>query len=140
MEDSLYSSLGRKTQRSLFSKAPEKLNSLKEILDQPATLITKDEVLKSLVKELKRLLLYEDIDSLIEGIFLTEHFLEEIAHYVQDKNFPLFEDFYKNLSPIVLRTIQESMKEGKIKSSSVLEALRVAVEEELYYWQEELFQ
>ena len=101
------------------------------------------EIVESFCVEIKRILATGDLSELIEGIFALENTLEALAsdpRYEGDE-LPHLGDFYQHLSPLLLRLVVESQREGGDEESilqSWPEALRVSLEEEVYLWQEKI--
>ncbi len=91
--------------------------------------------------DLKNCLEHESLESLLEDFFRLETHLNSLAELEQDVATEALSEFYHYLSPVFLRVLKESI-DGQVKGEMImsrcLEALRVALEEELYLWQEKL--
>ncbi len=113
--------------------------TLEELLDHDFVEV---KYLKALCSHFHVILDSSSLRILIEGIF----HLESVLLKLKDKN-PTNEiiedlsDFYKSLSPILLRIIWEQSS-AEVDSGTLLDglvaSLRVALEEELFYWHERL--
>ena len=91
--------------------------------------------------DLKNCLEQETLENLLEDFFKLESHLNSLAEIEQEIATEALSEFYHYLSPVFLRVLKESI-DGQVKGEMImsrcLEALRVALEEELYLWQEKL--
>lgn len=81
------------------------------------------------LEKLKKLLTLEDLGEIIDELLE----LEEL---------PSQKDFFQHLSPLLLRATRENLKSSgsrELLLKGWKEALRVAIEEEVYIWQEKSF-
>jgi len=105
-------------------------------------LLEKGEVLKAFCNSLKNLLDITDLKSLISGLFEIEYTLNSIKENgAIESDMPCFAGFYNSLSPILLRAVLEHDLDNEDSGTLIkgwLEALRIALEEELYVWQEKI--
>lgn len=96
---------------------------------------------RAYVNSLKVCLEQEDLSSLLKEFFRMEKVLKEIEENI-DVEINALCEFYQYLSPILLRVLQESFELTEKSEQSLkercLEAVRVALEEEFYLWQEKL--
>ncbi len=84
---------------------------------------------------LKSVLELEAVSEMIEELFSIECQLEQLKENKLFQKFFLMDDFYRNMAPILLRSILENCSKTKLgdgSADSVKEALRVAIEEEIY--------
>ncbi len=116
--------------------ADEKV-SLEDLINQQGIALTQGQIISAFCNDLKGLLQFDDINMLIQEIFAVEHRLGVINEVEDDMELPELGDFYQNLSPILLRALLESDGQQIIKGWK--EAIRIAIEEELYCWKEKLF-
>jgi len=130
MDNMIYSNLGKKNRYCNYLQRGD-------VLDTDGNFDSKTNmVIKSFCERLKKLLEVDDIYELIDEIFNMQHddFNVEGLYF--------FSIFHKELSPILLRTIidNKDSKDNFFKTNNqLIEAIRVALEEELYYWQEKMF-
>jgi hypothetical protein len=136
MERSVYSNLGLKINRTFREKRDDKIFTLKDFLEHKFTIHSKEELKKIFAHELKGVLQKENLFDLINGFFELEadlhHTLDLIDFEVNNYN---FDDFYKNLSPVLMRSILENSQapeSAPLILKSIKESLRIALEEELY--------
>lgn len=136
MEGSVYSNLGLKKNRTFQENRDNKLFTLKDILDRKVFINSPSELKQIFVNDLKNVLQKENVFTLIENFFQLEHDL----HLAQDQfdfdNSPLnFEEFYKNLSPILMRALLENANQANNAENllkAIKESIRIALEEELH--------
>lgn len=136
MEGSVYSNLGLKMNRTFREKREEDIFTFKDFLEHKFTISTKEELRKTFARELKMVLQKESIFDLISGFFELEadlyHVLELIEFEIKEYN---FDEFYKNLSPVLMRSLLENAQfpeNASLILKSIKESLRIALEEELY--------
>jgi hypothetical protein len=131
--DQLYSNMRIKQVKSSHFAA-QSLN-FEELFKTDPQLVTGPQVVDAFVLELKSLLTIEDLSKLIEKIFSLQTTLEKLSHFVpNDIMVPNLDEFYKLLSPILMRSLQEHMldQNSQILMNSWKNAIRIAIEEELY--------
>jgi hypothetical protein len=131
--DQLYSNMRIKQVKS-SNFAVQSFN-FEELFKADPQLVTGAQVVDAFVLELKSLLTIEDLSKLIEKIFSLQTILEKLSHFVpNDIAVPKLDDFYKLLSPILMRSLQEHMldQNSQILMDSWKNAIRIAIEEELY--------
>jgi len=136
MEGSVYSNLGLKMNRTFREKRDEDVFTLKDFLEHKFTISTKEELKKTFARELKVILQKENLFDLINGFFELETDLHHVLDLVEfEVNDFSFDEFYKNLSPVLMRSILENAQSPDNASQilkSIKESLRIALEEELY--------
>ena len=136
MEGSTYSNLGLKMNRTFREKRDEDVFTFKDYLDHKFVIQTKNELKNVFSRELKVVLQKENIFDLINSFFDLEanlfHVLDLIEFEFNDFS---FDEFYKNLSPLIMRSLLENIKDQDNAPQilkSIKESLRIALEEELY--------
>lgn len=135
-----YGDLPYKLRKMELMSFQEELTLL-DVINKEDILISIDEVIKAFCSSLYEVLNESDIRSIIQKLFKIEGQLHKI-HYMsefQDREdyLPNFSNFYRNLSPILLRSLWEGMgmdSPSEQVSRSWKEALRVSIEEEIFYW------
>jgi hypothetical protein len=136
MEGSVYSNLGLKMNRTFREKRDEDVFSLKDFLEHKFTIQSKEELKKIFSRELKIVLLKENIFDLINSFFDLETNLHQVLDSVEfEVNDFSFDEFYKNLSPIIMRSLLENIQSQDSATKilkSIKESIRIALEEELY--------
>ena len=136
MEGSIYSNLGLKRNRTFREKRDEEIFTLKDFLEHKWILNSNEELKKAFARELKAILKLENLFDLINGFFELESDLNNVLDQVDFEVSVLnFDEFYKNLSPVFMRSLLENSKHpenAKLLIQSIKEALRIALEEELY--------
>ncbi len=90
-------------------------------------------------KKIRDILSSDSLDQMLELFFKLESSLYTTSVEVGDDNSELvsLKEFYRALSPMLLRTLWDSMRANRSREDllrSLQEAIRVALEEELYYW------
>jgi hypothetical protein len=137
MFDGLYSNFSKKPQRhSQWLNEEETLGSIvKNSTDCPKLNV----IYSALVNDLKAVLEVKTAVDAIEIIHEIESNLNKLYHRFEDDGLPRFDDFHKDLSQIFLQKYWE-MKRNPISASSedqwLLQAILIAIEEEIYIWQE----
>jgi hypothetical protein len=90
---------------------------------------------------LKNVLKNDDIFQFIKDFFDIEIELQTaIERLVLDESIFNFDDFYKSFSPILMRAILETQsqsQDGEIVLKSIKESLRIALEGELYRFEDQ---
>lgn len=136
MEGSVYSNLGLKVNRTFRGKRDDDVFSIKDLLEHKWILHNNEDLKKVFIRELKILLQKEDLFELIHAFFELENdlnmLLDQVEFEVKVFN---FDDFYKNLSPVLMRSLLVNAKNpdnAPLILKSIKESLRVTIEEELY--------
>lgn len=144
MNDFTYSNLGQKINRTAQKMGEfDFLLTLKDILkNDQFHFISEEEVIKAFCNDLKKALSKETLKEVLHEIFSIENNLAIIETKDEiDFQLPNFDHFYRSLSPVLLRAIWENL-EGVDDRDHVLhgwlESIRIAIEEELYIWQEKI--
>jgi len=140
MFEGLYGNIQRKP---VTRELKVQLVPLESYLNDSKDHFENNKVIESYVNELKKLLEYDSVLELIEGI----HHLQAVTNKLQEKflgfELPHFTDFYHELSPLLL---QKYWERGKNEASQeplemiFLESIHIALEEEIYIWQEKIHQ
>jgi hypothetical protein len=105
----------------------------------PVNLIDQKILTKSYTHELEQLLKINSLYELSRAIINLETKLSKLEKFVQvDLEIPNLSSFYLSLSPVFLQSIVEMNEMGSSESAEIhwLEAVRIAIEEELSVWQE----
>lgn len=137
MNGLFYSS--KRTVRNLHQIDLEASLTLKEINGDS---FNRKNFLIALTNALKEILEQRDINVLIEKVFALEGDISRIKRESPDNLIvDDLSEFYKALSPILLRVVWETtsfVNNVDEFVDKIVESLRVSLEEELFYWQEEL--
>ncbi|MDD0854122.1 hypothetical protein HBN50_13500 [Halobacteriovorax sp. GB3] len=141
MEDLTYSNLGNKITKRVGHGEFDQTSSLSDFVKyETEGLITEYEIIIAFCNDLKSVLDKDSIKEMIKDILTIENNLNILSkkHFVRFE-LPDLEEFYKKLSPVLLQSVYENV-DGSFDIDSVLhgwmESLRIAIEEELYLWQE----
>lgn len=136
MEGSVYSNLGLKKNRTFQEKRDNQLFTLKDVQERKVIINSSAELKQIFINDLKAVLQKDNVFSLIENFFQLEHDLDEAKDQFDFDNSPLnFEEFYKNLSPILMRSLLENANQANNAESllkAIKESIRIALEEELH--------
>lgn len=136
MEGSVYSNLGLKMNRTFREKRDEEIFTLKDFLDHKFAINTKEELKKTFARDLKVVLQKDNLFDLINSFFELETDLHHVIDLVEfEVNNFNFDEFYKNLSPVIMRSLLENAQNTDNAAQilkSIKESLRIALEEELY--------
>lgn len=140
MEGSIYSNLGSKINRTFREKRDDEVFTLKDFLENKCAINTNIELRKTFARELKNILQKENLFDLIGGFFELESDLNQVLDRVEfEVNILNFDEFYKNLSPVFMRSLLENSQNPDnaiLILQSIKESLRIALEEELYQLEE----
>ena len=136
MEGSIYSNLGLKKNRTFQEKRDSKLYNLREIIERKFIVNEASEFKQAFINDLKNVLLKDDVFQLIESFFFLEQNLYLALEQV-DFDTPVlnFEEFYRNLSPVLMRALLENVSNSSNAEAilnSIKESIRIALEEELH--------
>jgi len=105
----------------------------------PYNLIDKKILTKSYTFELEELLKLSSLHMLAKAIINLENKLQKLEKLIQvDLEVPNLSSFYLSLSPVFLQSFIEmsELNDSENIESHCLEAVRIAIEEELSVWQE----
>lgn len=144
IEENLYTDFGVMPKRTrALANDLDVSYSLVELLQRDWEPVDGKKVIKSFSNDLKRLLEIDDVYLLAREIFSIEHNLSLFIDVLESSELPVpsMDRFYKNLSPIFLRAICENAETPEDTNNVIhswTEALRIAIEEEYYLWQETL--
>ena len=108
MEGTVYSHLGLKRNRTYQEKRGDEVLTLKDFLEHKWTLHNADEVKKTVTRELKGLLQKENIFDFINSFFELETDLHQVIDSLDFEVNLNFDEFYKNLSPVIMRSLLEN--------------------------------
>ena len=118
--------------------------TLKELLSSNWELLDDHDVRDAFCNDIKSTLVEDDILNMIDKIFQIESsiniFRSEVFKDNIDVLLPSLDNIFLNLSPLMLRSIWENLSADNNSQLEIIkgwqEALRVALEEEVYVWQE----
>lgn len=112
--------------------------TINKLLDLES-IINRD-VLISLCNDLHNILLIDEIDMVIDSIYKLEDSLFHLSERNEHNNIPSLSSLYNKLSPILLRAIIERdiLDENNSLTKTLLEAIRIAIEDELHCLQEQV--
>lgn len=99
------------------------------------------EVIKTFIENLKELLEEDESLLLIEKISFLDGTLKKLKEQYIDEDLPNLEDFYRDLSPILMQKYWELNLNPPNKEAFehlFLHSLHIAIEEEIYIWQEKI--
>jgi len=134
MDNNLYSNFLLKSKKAKLETG-EELSLLNLSL-----LIAEEQVAKAFCNDLKKVLEIEDIAEIAHQLLSIETKLNTLNEDLRfNGKIPSLEHFFRNFSPIFLRALVESVDVNSIEKSAK-EAIRIALEEELYIWQDRYLQ
>ena len=135
-----YGSLGLRMKRTYRTSEASELLTLKDFVEHKFIIKDQDELKRIFVKDLKRVLLKENLFDIIQGFFDLE---TDLGNAFEQLDFEVslvnFDEFYKNLSPVLMRSLLENANQpdnAEMILKSIKEALRIALEEELVQLEE----
>ena len=89
------------------------------------------------INDLQRILEMSEIENIIVNMFELESNLENLVQKFSEENIlPTLTNFYADLSPLLLQIILERGEAEESVMKGWLEAIRIAIEKEIYIWQE----
>ena len=136
MDTSLYSGFGKMRKIKGGLSTGQHL-SLRDLVNSKYAVIEERQVIEAFCNDLKKLLGQDDVHQMIRELFTVENNISLLADMGEE--LPNLGDFHKNLSPILLRALVENTSDDFDRVlKSWKEALRIAIEEELYFWQDYL--
>ena len=145
MEGNLYNHIKLKNlKRDRFLDTNEEIQSLLNFSLQSSFSEMDDQlIIKALCFDLKIILNLADLREIISAIFKLENQIFTIKEKwnFEESLLPSLDDFYKSLSPMLLRAVweyNESYSKESELNKKLMESLRVSLEEELYFWQEQI--
>lgn len=135
MEGSSYGSLGLRAKRTYRASEANELLTLKDFVEHKFIIHNQEELKRIFVKDLKAILIKENVFDLIQGFFDLETDLTNAYERLDfEASLVNFDEFYKNLSPVFMRALLENTNRPEnagLILKSIKEALRIALEEEL---------
>jgi hypothetical protein len=141
MENLGYGNLGNKLNRIAKDKQNNTFLTLKDINKNRFSVQNSGELKRIFSADLKKILKNENIFTFITDFFELENELEiAIERLVLDEEVFNFDEFYKNFSPLLMRAILENSTkpdDGELILKSVKESLRIALEGELYRFEDQ---
>ncbi|PIK14901.1 hypothetical protein [Halobacteriovorax sp. JY17] len=145
MEENTYSKFNRPKvlKSSLNSLDYEDSKRIETLVNdvKKGGVLESDEFFRSYIFELKLILDEDSPKVALDSFFRLENNLEKFYSLLAlDESFPDLLTFHRNFSPTVLRIFWESISLDDDESliERVLEAFRIALEEELYFWHQNL--
>lgn len=137
----LYTNLARtKVNKSILSLDDQTLEEIVKRV-KSGLVVTQKDIEMAYCNDLKNCLFFSSLKLLLENLFYIEHYLEILKEEYEGR-VPDLLALYQNLSPTILRTIWSHVSEennSKDLLEASTEAIRIAIEEEVYDWQEKLF-
>lgn len=98
-------------------------------------------LVKAVIKEFKKLLEIPSSHKLIEELFNLESKMTKIFGRLPEEDLIDLGEFYRELAPILLQKYWERAK-NPLKEETIdrlfLESIHIAIEEEIYIWQEKI--
>jgi hypothetical protein len=138
MFDGMYSNFSKKPQRhSQWLGEKTTLSSLLKDSDSPEL----PKIYQGLVNDLKSVLEVKVAVEAIEIIHEIESNLNKLHARMDDEHIPRFDDFHKDLSQIFLQKYWEMKRSSEVNQFEdqwLLQAILIAIEEEIYIWQEKI--
>ncbi|GEM_PF-2574389 len=130
-----------------FSRRPQKRadilkheNSFENLI-RSSSAPEEEDIHRVFTESLKKLLNLTSAVELIEGLHALEADLGRLEEKYPGVDTPKLNDFYQELSPIVLQKYWERRK-NPISEESIddlfLESIHIAIEEEMFIWQEKI--
>ena len=124
MSKNLYNSITFKKNRNNLNVD---LFDLKDLANKPHLIASKEQIFKAISREIKMILESDDLSTMIAGIFELEESIVRIAHEDEFEDFHSLELFFRDLSPLMLRKIQECLEVPALRDK-IFEELKVAIE------------
>ncbi len=136
MEGLNYSNLGKKINKTINRGIDVGKLELKEVFEKNINLQSPNELKILFIKELKSLLDLENIYEIINHFFETESLVHQACQKFdfKEEDF-LFDEFYKNLSPIILKSLADqtsNTENAEVIINILKESMRIAIEEMIY--------
>lgn len=140
-----YSVLGNRIKRTNSAQLNGEAMNLYELRKSGLKKVSSRIVIQAYCESLKDILLKNSLDEIIPEIFHIEQNLNFLIDEVNESEveYPKLDEFYKHLSPIFLQSILEHLDDHESREKvmkSWKEAIRIAIEEEIYIWQEKFFE
>lgn len=142
INEEVYSHIPGLKKVKAVSSVPEEGQGLSDLAKRNWGVISKKEIIKSLCYDLKQLLDDCDVTDMVKGIFMIEHNLSLAIESYEGDDVSL-DRFFRNLSPILLQALYQNAAhpvDTELVIHEWMEALRIAVEDEFYFWQELLIE
>ncbi|MCO4792726.1 MAG: hypothetical protein KC493_03380 [Bacteriovoracaceae bacterium] len=115
-------------------------NSFYKINNENLHQFSRKKIVEIFCTELKYLLEIDDLVELVKRIDSLEYHLETLREE-NEKNVPNLDDFFRVLSPVLMRAIVENIETNKGREAlhqGFQESIRISIEEEIHIWQEKL--
>lgn len=121
--------------------------SLKELLARSWGTVTPEQAINAFTSDLKGILEEDQITEMVKRIFALQNATSQLQQVNVDipELWPNLDQFFRNLSPVLLQALYHNLlandqDEGQTNTiiHQWVSAIRVAVEEEYYFWQEKM--
>jgi hypothetical protein len=140
MESLGYGNLGNKINRTMNSRQSGIVLTLKDLNANRFNIQNSEELKKIFSSDLKNVLKNENVFRFIEDFFELETELQTaIERVVLDDSIFNFDEFYRSFSPLLMRALLENTahpENGELILKSIKESLRIALEGELYRFED----
>lgn len=142
----VYNSIGTNKRLKSSADFKEAECTFKDLLSRTWGEVTAAQAISAYTTELKGILEEEDLAQIVRKIFSLQSSLNQLRSTVDLEAIPTLDSFYKNLSPVFLQVLYQYLSgeqnarvlDPEQVMSQWVAALRVALEEEYYLWQEKL--
>ncbi len=144
----MYNSLGMTKKAKPSSDFRSLEVSFKDLLSRSWGEITRPQAIAAYTFELKQILEEEELAQIVRKVFSLQSNITQLQKVTtgESEEWPTMDPFFRNLSPVFLQALYQYLSSGQTGKSVEPEeiiaqwvsALRVALEEEYYSWQEKL--
>lgn len=146
--DNYYGIHQNRTNRNIL--CPE-ASLLSECDDQYISQLDRKTILHYFCNDLRKILENDDLQKMIRELNQLDQLLVHLREEDINSDAPNLDEFFRILSPVLLRSIDESLNTLSINKESEaqeegensllkgwLESIRIAIEEEIHIWQEKI--
>lgn len=136
MENSIYSNLGNRINKTFRDKRDTENLTIKDFIDNKWSIANKSEFKEVFIREIKVLLNKENLFDLIQAFFELETNVQIAVEKLMLDEELSFDEFYRNLSPVLMRSLLEVApysNNNEMILNSIKESIRISLESEIFH-------
>jgi hypothetical protein len=136
MENSIYSNLGNRINKTFRDKRDTENLTIKDFIENKWSIANKSEFKEVFIREIKVLLNKENLFDLIQAFFELETNVQIAVEKLMLDEELSFDEFYRNLSPVLMRSLLEVApysNNNEMILNSIKESIRISLESEIFH-------
>lgn len=136
MENSIYSNLGNRINKTFRDKRDTENLTIKDFIENKWSIANISELKEVFIREIKFLLNKENLFDLIQAFFELETNVQLAVEKMMIEEDLSFDEFYRNLSPVLMRSLLEVSaysNNNEMILNSIKESIRISLEAEIFH-------